>query len=345
MAKSKKEESLKKVSEEIVGENKVEGKTPIIKKKFGGLADYKVKNNIKEVEYKPQEWLNMSPAFKDITKLPGLPLGHLSMNYGKSDVGKTTMLMEAAVFCQKQGILPVMILTENKFSWDRAVKMGLSKDDCIVFDGVQTIEDGVERCTEVIRDQEKGDLPHDIFLLWDSIGMTPSKAEWASQQEDGSGKTAMMVAARVLREKFTRFLIPLINQSRKKEYPYTNSMLVVNHAYTAPPKPPSTISTIEPYGGDSIYLAASLVFRQGGVMSRSSKITATKNGTKVAFAIKSALVVEKNHVTNVAAYGNVCCTDHGFILDTKESLDKYKSTYRDGWDLEFDRYWDHVSLD
>jgi hypothetical protein len=326
MAKSKKENVENK---DIKKEEKSEN-SPVLKKKFNGLSEYKAKNNIREIEYKPQEWLNMSPAFKDITKLPGLPLGHMLMNYGKSDVGKTTMLMEAGAFCQTQGILPVLVLTENKFSWSRAEKMGLIKDEAIVFDGIQTIEDGVDRCVEIIRDQEKGNLPYDLFFLWDSIGMTPSKAEWNSQQEDGS-KTGMMVTARVLREKFTRFLAPMINQSRKKEYPYTNSMLVVNHAYTAPPKPPSTISTIEPYGGDGIYLASSLVFRQGGIMSRSSKIT--------------ALVVEKNHVTNVAAYGNVCCTDHGFILDTKDSIDEYKSSYRDGWDLEFDKYWEHVSLD
>jgi hypothetical protein len=264
------------------------------------------------------------------------------MNYGKSDVGKTTMLIEAGAYAQKQGILPVLVLTENKFSWERAETMGLVKDDCIVFDGIQTIEDGVQEIKEVLKQQESGKLNFDIIFLWDSIGMTPTKAEWEAQAEDG-GKTAMMVAAKVIRALFLRDLAPKINNTRKKEVPFTNTLLVVNHAYTAPPKPPATISTIEPYGGDGLYLAATLVFRQGGVMSRSSKIKATKDGAQVAFAIKSALVVDKNHITNVAASGNIVCTDHGFLIDDKNAIDAYKEQYRGGWNLEFDKYWKEVS--
>jgi hypothetical protein len=225
---------------------------------------------------------------------------------------------------------------------ERAETMGLVKDDCIVFDGIQTIEDGVQEIKEVLKQQESGKLNFDIIFLWDSIGMTPTKAEWEAQAEDG-GKTAMMVAAKVIRALFLRDLAPKINNTRKKEVPFTNTLLVVNHAYTAPPKPPATISTIEPYGGDGLYLAATLVFRQGGVMSRSSKIKATKDGAQVAFAIKSALVVDKNHITNVAASGNIVCTDHGFLIDDKNAIDAYKEQYRGGWNLEFDKYWKEVS--
>jgi len=311
-----------------------------IRKKFAGLNEYKAKNNIKDMEYKPQEWIDMSPAFKEITRLPGIPMGHVIMNYGKSDTGKTTMLIEAGAYAQKQGILPVLVLTENKFSWERAGEMGLKKDECIVFEGIETIEDGVSRLAEVLKKQEKGELNFDLILLWDSIGMTPTKAEWDAQQEDGAG-TAMMVAAKVIRSQFTRFLGPKINNTRKKEVPYTNTLLVVNHAYTAPPRPPSRIGTLEPYGGDGLYLVSTLVFRQGGVMGRSSKVKATKDKVDVSFAIKSALVVDKNHITNVLAGGNIICTDHGFILE--ENIDAYKKQYRDGWNLEFDKYWKDIS--
>ncbi len=339
------EEALKKVNDYVAKEEsskKAEKEeAPTIRKKFAGLSDYKAKNNIKEMEYKPQEWIDMSPAFKNITKLPGIPMGHVIMNYGKSDTGKTTMLIEAGAYAQKQGILPVLVLTENKFSWQRAETMGLVKDDCIVFEGIQTIEDGVREIAAVIKKQEKGELNFDLLLLWDSIGMTPTKAEWEVQQEDEDGTTAMMVAAKVIRAQFTRFLGPRINATRKKEYPFTNTLLVVNHAYSAPPKPPSRIGTLEPYGGDGLYLVSTLVFRQGGVAGRSSKVKATKDKTELAFAIKAALVTDKNHITNVLAGGNIICTDHGFILE--EEIDAYKKQYRDGWDLEFDRYWKDIS--
>ena len=106
--------------------------SPKLNKKFGKLSEYKAKINFKDVKYKRQEWINMSPAFKEITKLPGIPTGHIIMNYGKSDTGKSTMALEAAAFAQKQGILPVFIITENKFSFERGETMGINFEEAIV---------------------------------------------------------------------------------------------------------------------------------------------------------------------------------------------------------------------
>ena len=151
--KEKNDENLSLGEETLKNSDSI---APVVRNKFSSLADYKIKNNIKEMEYKEQEWIDMSPAFKDVTKLPGIPLGHVVMNYGKSDVGKTTMLIEAGAYAQKQGILPVLVLTENKFSWDRAETMGLVKEDCIIFDGVETIEDGVAKIKEIMVQQKNG---------------------------------------------------------------------------------------------------------------------------------------------------------------------------------------------
>lgn len=352
---------------EVYSEEEDEKKKEL-KKKFYKLSDYKAKSNIPEIKKKPQEYINMSHAFKDVTKLPGIPKGQIVMNYGKSDVGKTTMLIEAGANALEQGILPILILTENKFSWNRAERMGLYRDFCIVHDGVQTIEDGWERIREHMEDLEDGTLQEtmgvdDVIFLWDSIGATPSKKELETNEEnfkkmkkmreemvkgnkvpkDDTKEGGMMVTAKVLRECFNRDLAHKINNTQREDCPYNATMLVVNHAYTKPPTPPSTVSTIVPYGGDGVYLASSLVFRMGGVNSNSSKVTATKEGTEVAFAIKSGLMVEKNHVTEVAAKGKILCTDHGFIKE--ENLDDYKKKYKGGWDLNFDSYWDQVSVD
>jgi len=313
------------------------------KSKFPKLKDYLKKADIKQVEYKPQEWINMSPAFKEVTKLPGIPVGHIVMNYGQSDVGKTTMLVEAGANAQRQGVLPILIITENKFSWERAKEMGLNAEECIIHSGVETIEEGCDYIVKYLKEQTEGKLPYDVIFLWDSIGGTPSKAEFAANEE-GTGR-AMMETAKVLRAQITRFIAPKINATRKANYPYNATFLIVNHAYSTPPAPPSRVGSLKPYGGDGIYLASTLVFRMGGIMSRSSKVTAVSGGDKVSFAIKSALVVEKNHITNVAANGKILCTDHGFIMDDKATIDAYKKEYKAGWDLEFDAYWDHVSSD
>jgi RecA/RadA recombinase len=315
-------------------------KKNVLSKKFGKLGDYKAKINFKDVKYKPQEWINMSPAFKEVTKLPGIPTGHVIMNYGKSDTGKSTMALEAAANAQKQGILPVFIITENKFSFERGETMGINFDEAIVHNGVSTIEEGCKYMKEILDSQESGDLPYDVLFIWDSIGGTPSEKE-LGKKEDGESGGGMMVTARVLREEITRYLGPRINATRNESYPYTSTVIFVNQAYTAPPKMPGGPPSLEPYGGDGIIYVATLVFRTGGIMGRSSKVTATKNKEELSFALKTDLVVFKNHITNVStSKGKIICTDHGFIVDSKESIDAYKKEFADGWDLKYDDYWD-----
>lgn len=325
---------------ETVKEEKKE--TPKLKKMFTKLSDYKAKVNFKNVEYKPQEWINMSSAYKSVTKLPGLPYNAVIQVLGKSNSGKSTLAIEAAAYAQKQGILPVFIITENKFSFERAEAMGVDFENAIVHSGVRTIEDGCKYVQNVLDDQEKGDLPYDVLFIWDSIGATPSAAELNKRETDGSGG-GMMVTARVLREQITRYIGPRINNTKINSYPYNVTMVVVNHAYISPPSSPMGQPTLEPYGGDAVYLASSLVFRMGGIKGRPSMVTAVKDKAEIAFATRTSIVVEKNHVTNISSKGKILCTDHGFILDDKKSIDTYKEDYKSGWDLKFDKYWDSVS--
>lgn len=316
---------------EIFKENA--GEAPKLKKKFPKLSDYKKKINHKTVEYKTQEWIDMSPAFKEITKLPGIPTGHIIMNYGKSDTGKSTMALEAAAYAQKQGIVPVFIITENKFSFERGENMGVNFEDAIVHNGVATIEEGCKYVREILDAQEKGDLAYDVLFLWDSIGGTPSEKE-LGKMEDGSGGGGMMVTARVLREEITRYLGPRINATRNASFPYTSTLMVINHAYTAPPAFPGGQSSLVPYGGDAVYYVSTLVFRTGGILGRSSKIKATFKKVEYGYGLLTDLIVMKNHITNATpTKGKIVCTDHGFILDTKEDKDAYKSAHAHEWGI------------
>jgi hypothetical protein len=285
----------------------------------------------------------MSPAFKEVTKLPGIPTGHVIMNFGKSDTGKSTMGLEAAANAQKQGILPVFIITENKFSYKRGETMGINFDDAIVHKNIATIEEGCKYIKETLDAQEKGDLPYDILFIWDSIGGTPSEKE-LGKKEDGESGGGMMVTARVLREEITRYIGPRINATRNESFPFTSTMIVINHAYTAPPAMPGGPPSLIPYGGDGVYYVSTLVFRTGGIIGRSSKVTATKAGEEFGFALKTDLIVQKNHITNVStSKAKILCTDHGFLLDDKDAIAEYKKQYAADWDLKYDEYWDFVN--
>jgi RecA/RadA recombinase len=308
------------------------------------LADYKKEKQANSVAFKPQTWIKMGPAFQSITALPGIPEGSINIVYGRSDTGKSTMLLELAKYAQEQGVLPVFIITEKKWSWDRCDEIGIDRENCLYRDDIDFIEQGCDFIEEVLKDQAEGRCPTDIVFLWDSIGATPSKKEFDAAEE-GEGGGGMMLTSRVLRERFARRICHKITSTRKETHPYNATLFIVNHAYQSPPSFPGGQTTLKPYGGDGIYYTATLVFRMGGIMSNSSKVKATKDGTQVAFAIKSALVVEKNHITNVAPDGKILCTPHGFIEDSKEAIEFYKKQYKDDWQLEFDKDWDKVSKD
>ena len=103
--------------------------TANVRKSFN-LSNFKSKKGFSNgsVKFKEQGWIPLSEAFQDITSLPGIPTGHITLLRGHSDTGKTTALIEAAVNAQKLGILPVFIVTEMKWSWEHAKEMGLQFD-------------------------------------------------------------------------------------------------------------------------------------------------------------------------------------------------------------------------
>lgn len=73
---------------------------------------------------KPQSWILMPKAFVECTNLPGLPEGTVISVMGHSNVGKSTLVNHAIVAAQKQGLIPVIIDTENSFSFTYAQSMG-----------------------------------------------------------------------------------------------------------------------------------------------------------------------------------------------------------------------------
>lgn len=348
--------TIKQIDDELVDtetgeilENSEKKEKPVLNKAFASLKDYKAKINFVETKYKPQEWIDMSPAYKQTFNLPGLPVGHMSQIYGKSDSGKSTMALELGSYAQKQGIIPIFIITENKFSEARAEQMGIDCENALIFKGISTIEDGcleIKRILDDLDDPKQKDFKNDVVFIWDSLGATPTRDEMERKvSEDGGG--AMMKAARVLKEEFQRYLVHRINKTRSESCPYNATLFVVNQGYMSPPniQMGKRNTTLEPYGGDSLYLPSTLVFRIGGIMTRSAKVDATRNGVKMNYAIKSGILLEKNHITETSAKGTIICTNHGFVLDNKDALDEYKKKYAPDWNLEYDKNWGSVSTD
>lgn len=328
-----------------------------IKKKSTDFSSIRKKFSSTE-KYKEQKYFDLGEAFQKATGLPGPAMGQINMLLGHSDTGKTTALLQTAIDAQKKGILPVFIITEQKFSFEHAKQMGLETEYVEEVDestgevsafwdgfllyklGFDYIEQAFDYVTEVLDAQKNGEIPHDIVFLWDSIGTIPCQMSF-------EGKGGNQHTARVISERWGMGLAQRITSSRKESYPYTNTMIFVNQPWVALPDNPFGQPTIQPKGGNSIYLSCALVFLFGNQKSSGvSKLNATNKGRKVNFAIRTKVGIHKNHMNGLGYADNkILATTHGFIEDDKKAIDQYKNENKDYWAEVFDSTGEESSFD
>jgi hypothetical protein len=300
-------------------------------------------------KYKEQKYFDLGEAFQKATGLPGPAMGQINMFLGHSDTGKTTALINTAVDAQKKGILPVFIITEQKFSFEHAKTMGLQTnyieevdestgevnaywDGFLLYKlGFEYIEQAFEYVNEILDAQRDGDIPYDIVFLWDSIGTIPCKMSF-------DGKGGNQHTARVISEKWGMALAQRITSSRKETAPFTNTMIFINQPWVELPDNPFGQPKIQPKGGQSIYLSCALVFLFGNQKSAGiSKLSATNKGRKVNFAIRTKVGILKNHMNGLGyADCRLLATTHGFIEDDKKAIDNYKNDYKVYWSEIFE---------
>lgn len=77
---------------------------------------------------KQQSWILMPKAFQEATKLPGIPENTVVSVIGHSNVGKSTLINHAIASAQTLGLIPVIIDTENSFSFQYAQNMGFKAE-------------------------------------------------------------------------------------------------------------------------------------------------------------------------------------------------------------------------
>ena len=285
-----------------------------IKKKFS-----------KEAEYKPDRFFDLGDAFLDATGIPGPAMGHINMLLGHSDTGKTTALVKSAVDAQKKNIVPVFIITEQKWSWDHAELMGFDRDGDYLFNSdFEYIEQITEYINELLDAQEKGDLPHDLLILWDSVGSVPCKMTY-------DGKGGKQHNASVLADKIGMGINQRISGSRRTDKPHTNTLIIVNQPWVELPDNPFGQPKIKAKGGEAIWLNSSIVFLFGNQKGAgTTKISITKDKRKVKIATRTKISIMKNHINGLGYEdGRILVTSHGFMPgredgEEKKSIEEYK---------------------
>ena len=299
----------------------------------------------KKANFKPERFFDLGEAFLDATGLPGPAMGHLQMFLGHSDTGKTTALIKSAVDAQHKGVLPVLIITEQKWGFEHAKLLGF---DCkevvdkttgeIDWDGFflfnndfQYIEQITNYVNELLDAQDKGELEYDLLFLWDSVGSVPCKMTF-------DGKGGKMHNAATLADKIGMGLNQRIGKSRRQDSKYTNTLVVVNQPWVELPDNPFGQPKIKAKGGESLWLNSTLVFRFGNQKNAgTTNISAVKEKRKVKFATRTKITIMKNHVNGLGYEdGKILITPHGFIAgrelsEEKKSIENYKQENSTFW--------------
>lgn len=316
----------------------------IIKKGFD-LGKFKKKKgySLSSVKFKEQTYIPMSPALQEITSLPGYPIGHITLLRGHSDTGKTTALIEAAVACQKMGILPVFIITEMKWSWDHIKTMGFEFEEHVDIEtgeiqdyegfflyadrgSLNTIEEVAVYMADLMDEQAKGNLPYDLCFLWDSIGSIPCDLSVRSNKNNNEWNAGAMST------QFGNNMNQKILLSRKEGTKYTNTLIAINKVWTQKPEHPMGQPKLQNKNGMTMWYDATLIITFGNITNPgTSKIKAISEGKQVEFAKKTNVQIEKNHIGGVQSRGKIVMTAHGFIEDTKKAIDDYKAEHKDRW--------------
>jgi len=308
------------------------------------LDSFKNKKGLaSNVKFKSQDWIPLSPAFQEVTSVPGIPLGHISLLRGHSDTGKTTALLEAAVAAQKRGILPIFIITEMKWSWEHAKMMGFEVDEIfdeetgelIDYEGqflyvdretLHTIEDVAAFILDLMDEQKKGNLPYDLLFLWDSIGSIPCEMSIKSNKNNNEWNAGAMST------QFGNNVNQRITLSRKESSKYTNTLVCVNKVWAAKPVVPMGQPKLMNKGGFAMWFDATFVVTFGNIAdSGTSKLKAIKDGKQVEFAKRTNLQIDKNHINGIQSRGKIVMTPHGFILDNDKDLKSYKESQKEEW--------------
>ena len=337
-------------------------KKPAVKKGQFDLKSFKETNNLSGVKEKDLEWFTLSPAFQEITRVPGIPKGYFTMVTGYQNTGKSTMKLELMKSCQQNGVLPVIIETENNFSWDHAKMIGVEFED--VYGDVVNEDTG--EIEQKVVDHEG------FFIYYDSDILFKKYGKWDYSNSKELSKPNRDIACV---EDIAHAINDLLKMQLEGDLPHElcfiwdsvgttdcyrslmsptgNNMFNAGAISTAfssiiNDKIPSSrketrlytntffcvnkiwknsmgmgATTVETKGGNSMNYAVRLKIHLGGIESPGvKKLKATKGGKDFYYGVETKIRVEKNHVNNLTYEGTICSTPHGYVNPTK--LDDYK---------------------
>lgn len=331
-------------------------KEPIKKKEFDLKSFKKSEGLDSTVKDKELSWIPFSSAYHEAIGLPGVAKGYLTLFRGFSNTGKSTAAYEAMAACQKLGILPIFIDTENNFDWGHAKNIGVEYEEVadedtgevIDYEGFfmyinndallkkygkwdydeakekqtarteASIEDIARLIDELLDSQANGNLPYELCFIWDSIGSLNCFKSIKSKSKNN------MWNAGALESAFKAIINHKIPGSRKEGKEYTNTFIGIQKVWLDSMQ---GAGVVKHKGGESFFYGARMIVHLGGTLSHgTTSLTATSGGNKYSFGIATKIKCEKNQINGIEWEGKIASAPHGFMNPDKKNdyVDKHR---------------------
>lgn len=155
--------------------------------------------------------------------LKGIPIGAITQFHGESSTAKTVFATHILKEAQKLDYYTVLIDSENAYNATFAEKLGLDPEK-LIYKSPETLEDCFQTISDIINEIREKDSDTPIVVAYDSLAVSPSKAEYEEEGFQGNNMQGAIRAKSMgaclrkinpqIKQKKVAFVV--INQIRSK---------------------------------------------------------------------------------------------------------------------------------
>jgi len=139
----------------------------------------------------------------------GIPIGMITQFHGESSTAKTVFATHILKEAQEKGYWSVLVDSENAYNPEFAKHLGINPS-MLIYSTPETLEDCFQAIEDTILAIRESDAETPIVVAYDSIAVSPSRAEYEAETYEGNN----MVGA--IRAKSTGACLRKINPLMRK---------------------------------------------------------------------------------------------------------------------------------
>tara|TARA_R110000824_G_scaffold120991_4_gene276814 strand:- start:555 stop:1568 length:1014 start_codon:yes stop_codon:yes gene_type:complete len=150
--------------------------------------------------------------------MKGIPIGMITQFHGEASTAKTVFATHILKEAQSKGFYSMLVDSENAYNPTFAKQLGVDPER-LIYSTAETLEDSFQVMEDTILSIREADSETPIVIAYDSIAVSPSKAEYEAESYDGNNMQG------AIRAKATGACLRKINPLMRK---HKVALIVIN---------------------------------------------------------------------------------------------------------------------